>query len=111
MAGASIFAGMFNETYNIKDRHSRIGLCLTYGGAAAALLFIGDPFKGLIWSQVLLSVQLPFTVFLLLYLTSSKKVMGEFANKPWPKLMLYTIAGVITVLNVLLFADMVKQFR
>ena len=109
MAGGSIFAGMFGETYNIKDRHTRIGLGITYGVAAAALLFIGNPFKGLIWSQVVLSVQLPVTVFLLLFLTSSKKVMGDFANRPKSKLVLFAIAGVITLLNILLFADMAKQ--
>ena len=109
MAGGSIFAGMFGETYNIKDRHTRIGLGITYGVAAAALLFIGNPFKGLIWSQVVLSVQLPVTVFLLLFLTSSMKVMGDFANRPKSKLVLFAIAGVITLLNILLFADMAKQ--
>jgi manganese transport protein len=109
MAGASIFAGMFYETYNIKDPHSRIGLALTYGAAAIALLFISNPFQGLIWSQVLLSIQLPFTVFLLLHLTSSKKVMGQYANRTWSKAILYSIAGLITLLNVMLFADMAKQ--
>ena len=108
MAGGSIFAGMFGETFNVKDRHTRIGLVITYGGAAVALLFISDPFKGLIWSQVMLSIQLPFTVFLLVFLTSSKKVMGAYANKTWSKLVLFAIAGLITLLNILLFADMVK---
>ena len=109
MAGATIFAGMFGEAYNIKDRHSRIGIAITYGAAAVALLFIGDPFKGLIWSQVLLSVQLPITVFLQLYLTSSKRVMGAYANKPASKLVLFVVAGVIALLNVLLFIDMAKS--
>ena len=109
IAGGAIFAGMFGESYNIRDRHTRVGLGVTYGAAAVAMLFVSDPFKGLIWSQVLLSVQLPFTVFLLLFLTSSKKVMGEYANKPWPKLALFTVAGVITLLNILLFADMARQ--
>ncbi len=109
MAGGSIFAGIFGETYNIKDRHTRIGLGLTFGLALATLLFISDPFKGLIWSQVILSVQLPFTVFLLLHLTSSKKVMGAYANKTASKALLYSIAGLITLLNILLFADMAKQ--
>jgi len=108
IAGASIFAGMFGESYNIKDRHSRIGIAITYGAAAVALLFIGDPFKGLIWSQVLLSVQLPITVFLQLYLTSSKRVMGAYANKTASKLVLFAVAGVIALLNVLLFVDMAK---
>ena len=109
MAGGSIFAGMFGEPYNVKDRHSRVGLGLTYGLAAAAILFIRNPFKGLIGSQVLLSIQLPITVFLLLFLTSSKKVMGEYANKTGPKILLFGIAGLLTLLNALLFADMARK--
>ncbi|MEI7901294.1 MAG: Nramp family divalent metal transporter [bacterium] len=109
MAGGSIFAGMFGETYNIKDRHTRIGLGITYGAAMATLLFISNPFRGLIWSQVMLSVQLPITVFLLLFLTSSRTVMGEYANKTGSKLVLLTVAGIITLLNVLLFSDMARQ--
>ncbi len=109
MAGGSIFAGMFSEPYNIKDPHSRIGLAITFGVATVAIVFVGNPFQGLIWSQVMLSIQLPITVFLLLFLTSSKKVMGEYANKAWPKVFLFGIAGILTVLNILLFADMAKQ--
>jgi manganese transport protein len=108
MAGGCIFAGMFGETYNIRDPHSRIGLGITYTAAVVAILLVTNPFKGLIWSQVVLSIQLPITVFLLLRLTSSKKIMGSYANKTANKLFLFTIAGVITVLNVLLFFDMLK---
>ena len=109
MAGSSIFAGMFGESYNIKDRHSRVGLCLTFGLAAAVILFIRNPFQGLIWSQVMLSIQLPITVFLLLFLTSSRKVMGEYANKTVAKVFLFGIAGILTLLNLLLFADMARH--
>lgn len=108
MAGGCIFAGMFGETYNIRDPHSRLGLGITYAAATAAILLVTNPFKGLIWSQVVLSIQLPVTVFLLLRLTSSKQVMGAYANRPLNKICLFAVAGVITVLNVLLFADMAK---
>ncbi|MEI6810264.1 MAG: Nramp family divalent metal transporter [bacterium] len=109
MAGGSIFAGIFGEAYDIKDRHSRMGLVLTYGIAMITLLFISNPFKGLVWSQVMLSIQLPVTVFLLIGLTSSKKVMGEYANRPWPRLLLFVIAGIVTCLNVMLFIDMIRK--
>jgi len=108
MAGGCIFAGMFGESYNIRDLHSRIGLGITYVAAVAAILLVTNPFKGLVWSQVVLSIQLPVTVFLLLHLTSSRKVMGSFANKPLGKLFLFAIAGVITFLNILLFFDLVN---
>lgn len=103
------FRWLFGEAYNAKDRHSRVGIGLTCGLAALAILFIRNPFQGLIWSQVMLGMQLPVTVFLLLRLTSSRKVMGEYANPPWAKILLFGIAGILTVLNILLFADMARQ--
>ena len=108
MAGGSIFAGMFGEAYNIKDRHSRVGTVITYAGATLTILFITHPFKALVWSQVILSIQLPVTVFLQLFLTSSANVMGRYANKAWVRLVLFGLAGLITLLNILLFADMLK---
>ena len=52
-----------------------------------------DPFKGLIYSQMALSIQLPFTVFLQVRLTSSEKVMGKFRNSRSTKWLLYAIGG------------------
>ena len=45
MAGGSIFAGIFKEPYDIKDRHSWIGVVVTYGLALVILLFIDDAFR------------------------------------------------------------------
>ena len=69
MAAGSIFAGMFGEPYHIKDIHSRLGVLLSLGVALLVIFFINDPFQGLIISQMVLSVQLPFTVFLQVGLT------------------------------------------
>lgn len=63
MAAGSIFAGIFGESYHIKDSHSQVGVLLSLGIALLLIFFIGDPFKGLIISQMILSIQLPFTVF------------------------------------------------
>lgn len=108
MAGGSIFAGMYSEPYDLKDNHSRFGVAISLLGAFAIILFIGDPFKALIISQMILSIQLPFTIFLQIYLTSSKKVMGKYANKPYTTFILLVIAGVVTFLNVLLFVSFFK---
>ncbi|MCA1933801.1 MAG: Nramp family divalent metal transporter, partial [Calditerrivibrio sp.] len=108
MAGGSIFAGIFKEPYDIKDKHTKTGVLITIIMAVITIFFVSDPFKGLIYSQVLLSMQLPITLFLQIYLTSSKKVMGKYANTGLEKIILYIIAGIVTVLNILLllsFAD------
>lgn len=102
MSGASIFAGIFSEPYNINDSHSRTGAIITLIGAILAIFFLKDPFKGLVWSQIILSIQLPWTIFALIYLTSSKKVMGKFANSIKDKLLLWLIAIIVSFLNVAL---------
>jgi len=77
MAGGSIVSGMFSEPYDIKDSHSRTGVLISLLAALLIIFFINDPFRGLILSQVFLSIQLPFTVVLQIWLTSSKKVVHE----------------------------------
>lgn len=102
MAAGSIFAGIFGESYHIKDVHSRVGVILSLGIALMIIFFIDNPFYGLIISQMILSMQLPFTVFLQVSLTSSKKVMGKYANSTWTKWLLYGIATIVSILNIML---------
>ena len=99
MAAGSIFAGMYGEPLDLRDNHSRTGALIALGGAVALVCVLGDPFKGLIWSQVALSLQLPFTIFGLVALTSSKKVMGAHANSPRDKAALWLTGLVVTALN------------
>lgn len=105
MAAGSIFAGMFGESYHIKDSHSQVGVVLSLGVALLLIFFIGDPFKGLLISQMVLSLQLPFTVFLQVGLTSSARVMGKYANSRWSSGVLYFIASVVTILNIWLIVS------
>lgn len=102
MAAGSIFAGIFGESYHIRDSHSRLGVIISLGVALLLIFFIGNPFQGLIISQMVLSIQLPFTVFLQVGLTSSPKVMGKYVNSRWSSFILYLIAGIVTVLNLML---------
>ncbi len=64
MAAGSIFAGIFGESYHIKDIHSKVGILISLGMTLVLIFFIENPFYGLIISQMILSIQLPFTVFL-----------------------------------------------
>lgn len=105
MAAGSIFAGIFGESYHIKDVHSRVGVLLSLGIALLIIFFIGNPFQGLIYSQMVLSFQLPFTVFLQVGLTSSRRVMGPYANSRWSSFVLYFIATVVSLLNIMLLLN------
>lgn len=106
MAAGSIFAGIFNEPYHIHDNHSRLGVALSLGIALILIFFISNPFKGLIISQMILSMQLPFTVFLQVSLTSSRRVMGKYVNGTLSTIVLYTIAAIVSILNIMLLIGM-----
>ncbi|MBK8793075.1 MAG: Nramp family divalent metal transporter [Holophaga sp.] len=105
MAGGSIFAGIFGRTYDIREGHTKVGLLITLLPALVAVFFITDTFKALLLSQVLLSVQLPITIVLQLSLTSSRKVMGTYANAGFGKLLLWAIAILVIVLNLMLLKN------
>ncbi|HCV43872.1 MAG TPA: iron/manganese transporter [Bacteroidetes bacterium] len=59
----------------------------------------------LILSQVILSLQLPFAVIPLIKFTGNKERMGLFANKLWVKILAWTVAFIIIVLNGNLILD------
>ena len=106
MAAGSIFAGIYREPYDIKDSHSRWGVLLSLVMALIIIMLVSNPFMGLIYSQMILSIQLPVTIFLQVHLTSSGKVMGKYKNRTSTKWILYILGGIVTVLNVMLFISM-----
>jgi manganese transport protein len=108
MAGGTIVAGMAGEPYNLKDPHTRLGVIAILAAATAVIFMITDPFKGLVYSQMLLSVQLPITIGLQVYLTSSGKVMGTWKNKPLTTGILLTVGGLVTFLNIMLLISLLS---
>jgi manganese transport protein len=70
--------------------------------AMFVLMTTGD--KGmyglLIFSQVVLSLQLAFAIVPLIHFTSNKRLMGEFASKPLVQVLAWLVALVIIALNV-----------
>ena len=105
MAGGSIFAGLFGEEYDINSKSSKIGVLITILVALVIIFFVSNPFEGLLYSQMLLSIQLPITIFTQIYLTSSKKVMGKYKNTTLEKIVLWSIAGIVTILNIMLLVS------
>jgi manganese transport protein len=103
MAGGSIFSGLFSEPYDIKDNHSRLGIGLSLITALLLIFVLGNPFQALIISQMILSIQLPFTIFLQIYLTSSYTVMGKYVNTLSTTVIMIIIGGIVSFLNILLF--------
>jgi manganese transport protein len=102
MAGGSIVAGFFTREFNIKNTPSKAGVAITIGTALAAVMAVTNSYSALILSQVMLSIQLPITIILQIYLTSSQKVMGNHANTPMGNVWLWSIATVVIALNMIL---------
>ncbi len=69
--------------------------------AIIAVAFFGQrgTAKLLIFSQVILSLQLSFAVFPLVQFTSNRARMGEFVNPVWLKILSWMVAGIIAALN------------
>lgn len=107
VAGASIFAGFFSEAYQPKDIHSKLGVLLSFIPALIIIFFVSDPFLGLIYSQMLLSIQLPITVFTQIYLTSKKEVMGSHVNSRKTTILLVALGTIVTALNIALLASII----
>ncbi|MHC9532039.1 Nramp family divalent metal transporter [Dellaglioa sp. L3N] len=65
----------------------------------------------LVYSQVFLSVALPFTMIPLIMFTGSKKMMGErFVNALWVTILGWICAIVLTLLNIQLIITTVQDF-
>lgn len=105
MAAGTIFAGMFREPYDIKDNHTRLGVAISLILALVIIFLISDPFRGLIISQMVLSMQLAFTIFLQVYLTSSERVMGKYRNSLFSRITLYGLGVIVTLLNIALLVS------
>jgi manganese transport protein len=106
MAAGTIFAGMYKEPYDIKDNHSRMGVAISLLFALGIIMLITNPFQGLIFSQMFLSIQLPFTIFLQVRLTSSERVMGKYKNTAYTKYLLIGLGVLVSVLNIALFVSL-----
>jgi manganese transport protein len=70
--------------------------------AYIVILIYGEDKTGelLVFSQVVLSLQLGFAIIPLIHLTSDKDKMGQFANKLWVKIAAWMIALIIVSLNI-----------
>jgi manganese transport protein len=75
-----------------------VGIMGYYGESSASHLIVA--------SQVVLSMQLGFAIWPLMRFTDDKTKMGEFANRPWLRILGWTTVAVIIILNVwLLFTS------
>jgi manganese transport protein len=85
-----------------------MGVAISFVLALLIIFLISNPFKGLLISQMILSIQLPFTIFVQVYLTSSEEVMGKYKNSKRHSVILYIVGLIVTLLNVALLVSLFK---
>ncbi len=75
--------------------------------ALITIVFFGEQSTGklLVFSQVVLSLQLSFAVIPLVMFTSDRRLMGTFANPLWLKLLSWAVALLIAGVNAWLLWD------
>ncbi len=105
LAGQVVMEGFMS--WKIKPAYRRM---ITRGLALVPAILIvtlteGKDIDGLVLSQVILSLQLPFAVFPLVLIAASKASLGEFAAPRWMTVLGILIGTVITLLNVNFMAD------
>lgn len=112
LAGSSSYAlsealgwreGLYRKFRSAKAFYGVIIISMFIG---IALNFVGiDPIKALIYSAVLNGLVAPFVLCFVVILSSSRKIMGEWANKPyvtvvgWATTALMAIAGTAAIIS------------
>ncbi|MBL8294726.1 MAG: Nramp family divalent metal transporter, partial [Bryobacterales bacterium] len=67
-------------------------------------------YKLLIFSQVVLSMQLPFAVIPLIHFTSERARMGEFTSPRWVRMLAWLAASLIVSLNIWLVIKTIHEW-
>ena len=96
-AGAMIMQGLLRRSYPLLLRR-----LVTLIPALVVLAIGVDPSRALVLSQVVLSFGIPFALIPLVRLTSNRELMGGDVNHRVTTALGWTVAGVISVLNVVL---------
>ncbi|MDQ0393571.1 Nramp family divalent metal transporter [Labrys monachus] len=106
LAGQIIMEGFLH--LRIPDWARRLitrGIAIVPVVAVTALYGEQGTAKLLVFSQVVLSMQLPFAVIPLVRFVSDRRKMGALVTPAWLSILAWAIAGVILVLNVKLLID------
>src|ERR687886_524386 len=100
LAGQIVMEGFLNFRLPPWLRRLLTRLIAIVPALIAIILFgEGSTTNLLVFSQVILSLQLPFAVIPLVMFTSNRNLMGEFVNPLWLKALAWLVASIIVGLN------------
>jgi manganese transport protein len=100
LAGQIVMEGFLNFRLRPWLRRLLTRLVAIVPALISIILFgEGSTTNLLVFSQVILSLQLPFAVIPLVMFTSNRRLMGEFVNPFWLKALAWLVASIIVGLN------------
>jgi manganese transport protein len=99
MAEVNVITGFLGKPEDSRTRLYRISVFVTAIPSFAVILLPLNTFRILIFSQVVLSVQLPFTLIPLLILCRDRNVMGGLRSGKLEFAAAVIISGVVVILN------------
>ncbi len=102
LAEANVVTGYLGKPEDPRSSAYRIGLVVTSLPAMLVIALGVDSYMALIVSQVLLSIQLPFTIIPLLWLVRSRRVMGDDHMNLWQLAVGILLSAIIIGLNAFL---------
>ncbi|MDT4762134.1 Nramp family divalent metal transporter [Sphaerochaeta sp. PS] len=102
MAEVNVITGFLGQPEDPKTLLYRVATFVTAIPSFLIILLGMDTYKILIFSQVILSIQLPFTLIPLLYLCRKKKIMGAFKSSVLEFSAMIGISAVVILLNMYL---------
>jgi manganese transport protein len=102
MAEVNVITGFLGKPEDPRTRLYRISVFITAIPSFAVILLPLNTFRILIFSQVVLSLQLPFTLIPLLILSRDRNVMGALRSGSLEFAAAAIISGLVVLLNVYL---------
>jgi manganese transport protein len=102
MAEVNVITGFLGQPEDPKTLLYRISTFITAIPSFILIVIGVDTYKILILSQVVLSIQLPFTLIPLLILCRRRRLMGQFTSKNTEFILALLISILVIVLNVYL---------
>ncbi len=102
MAEVNVITGFLGKPEDPRTLLYRVSVFVTALPSFLIIVLAMDTFRILIFSQVVLSIQLPFTLIPLLVLCRDRRIMGGFRSGPLEFGAAVIISAVVIILNVYL---------
>jgi len=102
MAEVNVITGFLGKPEDPRTFLYKISVFITAIPSFLIILFSLDTFRILVFSQVVLSIQLPFTLIPLLLLCRNRKIMGAFRSNTREFTAAIIISAIVIILNIYL---------